>query len=54
MLYPESDVVEERLNTCKECPRLLLGFICSKCGCPIKRKVGRASKDYCPELRWKR
>jgi hypothetical protein len=48
------EVYEERLDTCRKCEFLKIGFVCGKCFCPIKNKIKNASVDYCEAGKWKR
>lgn len=46
-----TEVAKDRLDTCKSCPRLRAGSICSLCGCFMQAKT-KLENATCPENKW--
>ena len=46
-----TEVAKDRLDTCKGCPSLRAGSICSSCGCFMQAKT-KLQNATCPEDKW--
>lgn len=44
-------VYQERLNSCKNCPKLLGGMTCAFCGCFVQFRA-RHKTAHCPISKW--
>lgn len=52
-------LANKRVEICNKCEfkkeiiqKIELSHICSKCGCPIKKKIFSPKKGACPDGRW--
>lgn len=47
----DEQMMIDRWRLCRECPELLVGSMCSKCGCFMKAKV-KLKDASCPIGKW--
>lgn len=48
----ETEIAQERMAICKECPSLLPTGTCSECGCIMSLKT-KLPNAFCPLEKWK-